>query len=57
MIQAGIIDPVKVTRNALKTAVSIASTILTAETIVAEETEKKDEDKEKLVDTINNTVN
>lgn len=56
MIKSGIIDPVKVTRNALKTAVSIASTILTAETVVADEVEKKDEDKEKLVNTINNTV-
>lgn len=54
LLQSGVIDPVKVTRNALKTAVSIASTVLTAETVVAEEPE--DKDKEKLVDTINKTV-
>ena len=53
LVASGIIDPVKVTRNALKTAVSIASTILTAETVVAEEPE--DDDK-KTEDIINNTV-
>lgn len=55
LVKSGIIDPVKVTRNALRTAVSVASTILTAETVVAEEPEKKD-DKEDIVNTINNTV-
>ena len=52
LLQSGVIDPVKVTRNALKTAISIASTVLTAETVVAEEPEKKDE----TADIINKTV-
>lgn len=36
MISDGIIDPVKVTRNALKNAVSVASMILTTETVMVE---------------------
>ena len=36
MIQAGIIDPVKVTRSALQNATSIASTLLTTESVVAD---------------------
>jgi chaperonin GroEL len=36
MIQMGIIDPVKVTRSALQNAASIASLILTTETLVVE---------------------
>ncbi len=36
MIQAGIIDPVKVTRTALQNAVSISSTLLTTESVVAD---------------------
>jgi chaperonin GroEL len=41
MIQMGIIDPVKVTRSALQNAASIASLILTTETLVVEKPEKK----------------
>lgn len=41
MIEAGVIDPVKVTRSALQNAVSIASMILTTETLVAD-TAKED---------------
>lgn len=36
MIDAGVIDPAKVTRSALQNAVSIASMILTTETLVAD---------------------
>ncbi len=36
MIDAGIIDPVKVTRTALQNATSIASTLLTTESVVAD---------------------
>jgi len=36
MVRAGIVDPAKVTRSALQNAASIASLILTTETIVAE---------------------
>ena len=36
MIAAGIVDPAKVTRSALQNAASIASMVLTTETIVAE---------------------
>ena len=36
MIEAGIIDPVKVTRTALQNATSIASTLLTTESVVAD---------------------
>ena len=35
MIEAGIIDPVKVTRSALQNATSVASTMLTTESVVA----------------------
>lgn len=35
MIQAGILDPVKVTRSALQNATSVASTLLTTESVVA----------------------
>ena len=41
MIAAGVIDPAKVTRSALQNAVSIASMILTTETLVAD-TAKED---------------
>jgi len=41
MIEAGIIDPVKVTRSALQNATSIASMILTTECLVAEKPEKE----------------
>ena len=36
MIEAGIIDPAKVTRSALQNATSIASTLLTTESVVAD---------------------
>lgn len=39
MIQAGIIDPVKVTRSALQNAASVASLILTTEAVVANKPE------------------
>ncbi len=40
MIEAGIVDPAKVTRSALQNAASIASLVLTTETIVAEKKEE-----------------
>ena len=36
MVEAGIIDPVKVTRSAIQNATSIASTLLTTESVVAD---------------------
>lgn len=36
MVDAGILDPVKVTRSALQNATSVASTMLTTESVVAE---------------------
>lgn len=44
MIKAGIIDPVKVTRLALKNAASVAGTVLTTEAAVANVDEETDED-------------
>jgi chaperonin GroEL len=41
MIEAGIIDPVKVTRSALQNAGSIAAMVLTTEAIVADKPEPK----------------
>lgn len=41
MVKAGIVDPVKVTRSALQNAASIASMILTTESLIAEKPEKK----------------
>ena len=35
MVSAGIVDPVKVTRSALQNATSVASTLLTTESAVA----------------------
>ena len=35
MLKAGIVDPAKVTRSALQNATSIASMVLTTETLVA----------------------
>ena len=40
MIAAGIVDPAKVTRSALQHAASIASLVLTTETIVADKVEE-----------------
>ncbi len=39
MIQAGIVDPAKVTRSALENAASVASMVLTTESLVADEPE------------------
>jgi len=40
-VEAGIIDPVKVTRSAVENAVSIAAMILTTEALVTEIPEKE----------------
>jgi chaperonin GroEL len=42
MVEAGIVDPAKVTRSALQNAASIGSLILTTEAVVAEKPEKKE---------------
>ena len=39
MIASGIVDPTKVTRSALENAASIASTLLTTESLVADKKE------------------
>ena len=39
MIENGIVDPTKVTRSALQNAASVASMILTTETLVADKKE------------------
>jgi chaperonin GroEL len=44
LVKQGIVDPVKVTRSAVRNAASIASMLLTTETIVAEKPEKPAED-------------
>ncbi|MEV0984775.1 chaperonin GroEL [Brevibacterium sp. NPDC049920] len=44
LIGAGIIDPVKVTRSALRNAASIAALVLTTETLVVEKKEEEDDD-------------
>ena len=41
MFERGIIDPLKVTRTALETAASVASTLLTTECVVVQDKEKK----------------
>ncbi|HCJ90902.1 MAG TPA: molecular chaperone GroEL, partial [Acidaminococcaceae bacterium] len=41
MIDAGIVDPTKVTRSALQNAASIAAMVLTTETLVADKPEPK----------------
>ena len=40
MVSAGIVDPTKVTRSALQNAASIASVILTTESVVADKKEE-----------------
>ncbi|MBP3656877.1 MAG: chaperonin GroEL, partial [Clostridia bacterium] len=40
MVEAGIIDPTKVTRSALQNAASVAATVLTTESLVADLPEK-----------------
>jgi chaperonin GroEL len=42
MVEAGIVDPAKVTRSALQNAASIGALILTTEAVVAEKPEKKE---------------
>jgi chaperonin GroEL len=42
MVQAGIVDPAKVTRSALQNAASIAAMVLTTEAVVTEIPEKKE---------------
>ncbi len=42
MVQAGIVDPAKVTRSTLQNAASIAAMLLTTEALVADKPEKKD---------------
>ena len=39
MMEAGIVDPTKVTRSALQNAASVAATVLTTEAVVADITE------------------
>lgn len=41
MIEAGIVDPAKVTRSALQNAASVAAMVLTTEAVVAEIPEEK----------------
>ncbi|MDP7004191.1 MAG: chaperonin GroEL [Candidatus Thalassarchaeaceae archaeon] len=41
MMEAGILDPAKVTRNALQSAGSIAGLVLTTETLIADDPEQK----------------
>ena len=41
MFERGIIDPLKVTRTALETAGSVASTLLTTECVVVQDKSKK----------------
>jgi len=43
LIENGVIDPVKVTRSALANAASIASLLLTTETLVVDKREDDDE--------------
>jgi len=42
--EAGIIDPVKVTRLALENASSVAGTILTTESVIFEKKDEKEEE-------------
>jgi chaperonin GroEL len=41
MIDAGIVDPTKVTRSALQNAASVAAMVLTTESLVADKKEKE----------------
>ena len=43
LVKAGVIDPVKVTRSALRNAASIASMVLTTDTLVVDKPEEEDE--------------
>ena len=44
LVAAGVLDPVKVTRNAVANAASIAKLLLTTETLVADKPEDEDDD-------------
>ena len=44
MLEAGIVDPMKVTRTALENAASIASTLITMEVVVTDLPEKEGHD-------------
>jgi len=44
LVAAGVIDPVKVTRSALANAASIASMLLTTETLVVEKPAPKEDE-------------
>lgn len=44
LIGKGVIDPVKVTRSALRNAASIAALVLTTESLVVEKQEEDEED-------------
>jgi chaperonin GroEL len=44
LIKAGIVDPVKVTRSAVRNAASIAGMLLTTETLVVEKPEESEDD-------------
>jgi len=46
MVEAGIIDPTKVTRTALELACSVAGTLLTTECAISIEKEEKEEEKQ-----------
>jgi chaperonin GroEL len=41
LVQAGVIDPTKVTRSALQNAASVAGLLLTTEAMIAEKVKKK----------------
>ena len=41
MIEFGVVDPTKVTRSALQNAASVAETVLTTESLVADKPEPK----------------
>jgi chaperonin GroEL len=42
MIEAGVIDPTKVTRSALQNAASISALLLTTEALITDKPEKED---------------
>jgi chaperonin GroEL len=42
LFKAGVVDPAKVTRSAVQNAVSIASLLLTTETLVVDKPEEED---------------
>jgi chaperonin GroEL len=54
LVKAGVIDPVKVTRSALRNAESIASMVLTTDTLVVEK--KEDEPSPPPVGTVTATA-